>query len=189
MSAASQVNPVRLRNVYQSILDKKFVKDAMAGRSVYLTQNDVKDLEDLLRKAQPNSRYEACYRKTIYHLYKLNKREFADFLENNGSAHYVLWTDAMSIVNHFKLRDKVYLKWQSRNYAVYFHKKYKLPEEDQHPLAQKLDEKTILPPSKPVDLSRSTTITEPIQSPSSDSISSLSSEVEASPVKWADIVD
>jgi len=145
MQDSSQINPVRLRTIFNKLFQTDYVKDARAGRPVQLSDQILEDLQNALRLAQPSNKYEACYRKTVYFMYKMDKRGFMDFLRNNNALHFVLWTDAMNIVHHLGLRDKVYLRWQGRQYMVHFHKKYKFPGKRMHPLARKkVEQKTIL---------------------------------------------
>ena len=118
MQDTSQVNPMRLQNIYSDILNFKFVRSAGSTASAPMTADDLSMLEQMINMAQPTSRYESCYRKTIYFMYRRDKRGFMEFLRKNKMEHFVLWTDAMNIVHSLSLRDKVYIRWKKRQKIV-----------------------------------------------------------------------
>ena len=139
MSNLPKVVPERLTKVYKDLNDTNFVKDAKGNKPVNLTEQDLYLIGKMLHYAQPQNPPEECYRKAVYFMYQKDKKGYITFLRKNNLLPLILWTDARTISQHFKLRGKIYLNWTGKFYTVSFHNNYGKQKQRSHPLAKPVD--------------------------------------------------
>jgi len=97
------------------------VKSKVVSRND-LSEASIKEFADLLNKCQIDFSTEATIdnisERNLYYfikeLYHSNPREFIKFFSLYPFLPLIMWSEARIIMNHFKLREKVYIKWNPR---------------------------------------------------------------------------
>lgn len=76
--------------------------------------------EVALNKALPKTEYEFNIYYFLKNLYYADKQKFYNFINNSSYECLVLYTDNISIVKHFDLFNKVFIKWnkEEKKYIV-----------------------------------------------------------------------
>jgi len=106
--------PERLRNNYITLKKYPWVEDP----NLPLTQDDVDVLQQLLNESQPQNQNEVIAKEAIRYLFNKNRNEFYVFMRNNRTLSLIFWTDAGTILGHFKLNKRVFMKWQEDKYVI-----------------------------------------------------------------------
>lgn len=105
--------PERLRTNYV-----RLKKMPWAQEEVPLTEEDLECLQDLLNGSQPETDSEHAAKDAVRLLFSKNRSEFYNFLRSNRILSLIFWTDAATILGHFKLNKRVWMKWDGSKYSV-----------------------------------------------------------------------
>jgi len=87
-----------------------------------VTEDTIKEFEQLLNEAQPITGDDKKNRSLIQFMYRKNPTNFYRFLTRSRLSHIVLWTEAKCIVSHFGLNGLVYIKWDNTEYKCSVHR-------------------------------------------------------------------
>ena len=87
------------------------------SRAVVSKQNDKEAItyfQNILNAAQPKEEDFELY-KIVKSMFNENKYKFLKFITDTKFECWVLWTDSRSIINYFKLRGVLYIKWLGKD--------------------------------------------------------------------------
>ena len=87
------------------------------SRAVAHKQNDKEAItyfQNILNAAQPKEEDFELY-KIVKSMFNENKYKFLKFITDTKFECWVLWTDSRSIINYFKLRGVLYIKWLGKD--------------------------------------------------------------------------
>lgn len=87
------------------------------SRAVLSKQNDKEAItyfQNILNSAQPSEEDFELY-KFVKSMFNENKYKFLKFIADTKFECWILWTDSRSIINHFKLRGVLYIKWLGKD--------------------------------------------------------------------------
>jgi hypothetical protein len=108
---------------YQRINDSyQNIRNCTLLTTKILNDNNIKEFQDLLNKAQPLNDKEYNQREIIQFLYRKTKGNFCRYLSTSKLNSFILWTEARSIVMHFRIRGIIYIKWDGNKYVCNIHK-------------------------------------------------------------------
>lgn len=106
--------PERLRNNYLTLKKQAWIENP----STALTREDLELFQEILNDSQPQNQNEAIAKEAIRYLFNKNRNEFYLFMRNNKTLSLIFWTDAGTILGHFKLNKRVYMKWDGEQYTL-----------------------------------------------------------------------
>ena len=87
-----------------------------------ITPDIIAGFEELLNASQPTNEDDLKSRTMIQYLHRKNPSNFCTFLRKSRLSHFILWTDAKSIIRHFNLTGLIYVKWENNCYKCSTHR-------------------------------------------------------------------
>ena len=95
----------RLKQNYSRITKSSLVN------SGDVSEQSMGHFQRLLNSVQPVSESEMACKTMLRRMKDGNRFGLSMFLKNRNSAHLVQWLDALTIVQHFKIQNLIFLKW------------------------------------------------------------------------------
>lgn len=95
----------RLKQNYARIIKSSLVNSAD------ISEQSMGHFQRLLNSVQPSSDSEMACKTMLRRMKDGNRFGLSMFLKNRNSAHLVQWLDALTIVQHFKIQNLIFLKW------------------------------------------------------------------------------
>ena len=118
--------PTRLKNNYDKIKSADFVK----AREVNPTEKDVELLAEILNDSLPQTEAEDAVARIVrMTLIKANQEGYKMWTEHMKMPQSLLWSDARTVVRHFKLGGKVHVRYnkETGKYETALHRSLSAP--------------------------------------------------------------
>ena len=80
-----------------------------------IDEDSVSHFQKLLNDSYPKNDLEHHVYYLIKSLYYSNKNKFKSYIKNTAFEYLILYTDNIGIVNHFNLKDNIFISWDKAN--------------------------------------------------------------------------